>query len=476
MALGPSADPGPEPPVGRASRVGLEAPTAAVEPVDGKYHTVPGTLLLLLLAGLALLDRSAALLSIPGVPIYPAEIVLGIGLAFLAAKRRPFRGVNTGRWFAPIVLAIYMGWGLTKLVSSLHYPILDVVRDSALVYYSLFAVLAIGLSNVDSRFNPPELLRLFGRLVPWFLLIAPFRLIGAALFGPDGPTIPGSDVSFFGSHRLGNLGAMIGLTVVYLASSGRRDRATIVGIVSGIIMLVIIGTQNRGGMIAGGAAILYALLLWSRRIKLRLGWVVAVLAAVLVLAWGLDVTVHTKTRAISVSQLSNNLTSLTGSTTASDRQLGDTVDFREQLWHLVLARTIETNQLENGWGFGPNLGSDFLPTHQDRALRNPHNSHITILVRLGLVGLGIWIMLWLSWFYGVYQRARTALRRRWPPDDHGGRLALLAGAGIAAILVNAFVDPTLETPMVAVWLWSLFAFGVLAVADGRPPRTPRPIE
>jgi len=378
--------------------------------------------------------------------------------------------VRTGAWFFPIVLALYLGWGLVKILTSLHYPILDVVRDSALAYYALFAVVAVGLSSYDSRFNPPELVRLLGRFVPWFMIVAPFRLLGGTIFENDGPALPSNpDVTFIGGHRMGNLGATIGLAVVYLASSGRKDRATIVGVVSGIVMLVFIGTQNRGGMLAGGTAILVAIVVWRRYIKLRLGWVVAILAAVIVLAWGVDFRIQTGggAREYSVNQLVLNVKSITGMDTGGQGNVDNTIDFRETLWNRVLKRTVETGQLENGWGFGPNLGSDFLPTHEDRNLRNPHNSHMTVLARMGLVGLGIWLMLWLRWFYGVLRRARAAVRPRWPVTDDAGRLALLVGAGVAAILMNAYVDPTLETPMVAVPLWSMVGFGVLAVAHDR---------
>lgn len=433
----------------------------------GTTHTLPGTLLLLLLAGLALLDRSVALLSVPGVPIYPAEIVLGVGLAYLVVTRQPIRSIRGGQWFAPVLLIVYLVWGFAKVITSLHYPILMVVRDSALIYYALFAGLVLGLASVDSRFNPSELVRLWGRFVPWFLIIAPVRLVGAAVFNDQGPKIPGSDIAFISSHRLGNLGALIGVAVVYLASSERRNRATIAGIVGGIIMLIVIGTQNRGGMLAGGLAILLAVVLWNRHIKLHLGWVVAVLAATLLVAWSLDITVHTDTRDISVSQLASNVQSLVASDGGGGGQLSDTVNFRTQLWERVLARTVETGQLENGWGFGVNLGSDYVPGGGDVALRNPHNSHLTVVARLGLVGIAIWIVLWASWFWGVFRRARAAVHSRWPVGDDVGRLALLAGAGGAAILMNAYVDPTLETPMVAVWLWSLFGFGVIAVTERR---------
>lgn len=443
---------------------GSTGPTAATG--TQKRHTLPGTLLLMLLAAFALFDRPAALLTLPGVPVYPAEIVLAICVGFLLTRRDPFRGVPTRNWLAPTLLVVFLGWGLLKILTSLHYALLDVVRDSALSYYALFALVVIGLSRHDSRFEPSELVRLYGRFVPWLLALAPIRIIGASLFDAVGPTVPGTGIQLT-SHRLGNLGCAVALAVVYLAGSGRQDRRTVVGIVSGIIMLLVIGTQNRGGMLSGSIAILVAAVIWGRHIKLRLLWVVLMLACAGVLAWGTDLRIETGNREISVEQLTNNVSSIVGGGNNSAGQVNATVNFRTDLWERVLAATVSTGRLETGWGFGPNLGSDFLPDHSDRSLRNPHNSHMTVIARLGLVGIALWLTLWLSWLSAVLRRARLAVRQRTPWSDDAGRLALLAGVGATAILVNAYVDPTLETPMVAVWLWSLFGFGVLAVVAGR---------
>lgn len=436
-------------------------------------HTLAGTLLLLLLAGLALFDRPLAVLSVPGVPLFPAEIVLGFCVVYLLSRRSPFTGVRSGNWMAPVLVVVWLLWGAAKLATSLQYSILDVVRDSALSYYALFALVVLGLSHHDSRFRPTNLVHLYGRFVPLLLAVAPVRLVGMSLFGDVGPTVPGSDVPLT-NHRLGNLGVSIGMAVVFLATSGRRNRTTLVGVVSGLVMLLVIGTQNRGGMIAGLAAVLVALALWGRHVKLRVVWTVLLLIATVIVAWGVNLRIQTDNREISVDQLIENVRSVAGSDQARDGQLGDTVDFREDLWERVLEETEATGRLELGWGFGPNLGSDFLPDHSDRALRNPHNSHLTVLARLGLVGLGLWVALWASWLTRVFRRAHRSLRQVRPWMDRAGWLALLSGAGVVGVLVNAYVDPTLETPMVAVWLWSLFGFGVLAVCERRSAdRTPQ---
>ena len=389
-------------------------------------------------------------------------------MSYLIFRRRPFRGVRTGAWLAPMMLVLFLGWGLVKVGASLHYSIMDVVRDSALVYYALFAAIAIGLAQYDSRFNPKELVRLYGRFVPWMIIVAPIRIIGFTNLDKWGPMIPGTDVYIASSHRLGNLGVNLGLAVVFLAASGRKDRATTIGIVMSILMLIVIGSQNRGGLLAGSLAITVAVFLWTRHIRLRLGWVLVTALALFVVAWGLDVRIPTENRDLSVTQLVTNFQAI-ASKQEDNTQASGTIDFREDLWHDVLAKTVATGRLENGWGFGPNLGADFLPAGGSEDLRNPHNSHMTIIARLGLVGLAIWAGLWLSWFYAVFRRARLTARTRRFVSDDTGRLALLAASGVAAILFNAYVDPTLETPMVAVWLWSLFGFGVIAVSADRSP-------
>ena len=452
-------------------RAFLHAARPEVDPAlaHPKRHTVAGTLLLLYLAGITLTDRIIARITIPGVPIFAGEVVLAVGIIYLACRRRPFRGLRTGNWLAPMALALFLLWGLVEVVSSLNYSIIDVVRDSALVYYALFAVIAIGLAQYDSRFNPKELLRLYGELVPWLIVIAPIRIIGFTNFDRQGPTIPGTDVWIYSSHRLGNLGVHLGLAVVYLATSGRNDRKTTIAILASICMLIVIGSQNRGGLLAGGVAIGIAVVIWTRHVKLRLGWLLATAVFLVVVLWSFDVRITTQNRELSVTQLVTNFQAIGGNAEGNSQAEG-TIDFRTDLWHAVLEKTVQTGQLENGWGFGPNLGSDFLPVGFDQQeLRNPHNSHMTIIARLGLVGLGIWVVLWASWFVAVFGRARLAVRTRLFAADDTGRLALFALCGVAAILFNAYVDPTLESPMVAVWLWSMFGFGVIAVAADRSP-------
>jgi hypothetical protein len=121
---------------------------------------------------------------------------------------------------------------------------------------------------------------------------------------------------------------------------------------------------------------------------------------------------------------------------------------------------VDEGLLSDGFGFGVNLAylvNDTQVTNGSNPLRSPHNSHLDVLSRMGLVGLSLWIALWLCW----YRRLVTGCRRL---ARHGlhvrRRVAVLCLMMTTAILVSAYFDPQLEGAQVAALLWTAFAVGV----------------
>jgi hypothetical protein len=84
----------------------------------------------------------------------------------------------------------------------------------------------------------------------------------------------------------------------------------------------------------------------------------------------------------------------------------------------------------------------------------PHNSH-----------LELWITLWLTW-YAVVLRARSRLKFLGRYFD--AAVIEVCIVGVTGILVNAYFDPTLESPQVAIWLWTLVGLTVGIAALNRP--------
>ena len=150
-----------------------------------------------LLAGYLLFDRAFAHLHIPGTPIYPAELVLAVGLALVAAEVAGLLRLST-----PLrALAAFATWGGALLFFSVFEHGLDAVQDSAIWYYGLFAIVAAALLR-----STPDVLE---RLIPIYALgLAGFAVLGwvrlAGWESEDAARLPDTLVPWT-SHRPGNI-------------------------------------------------------------------------------------------------------------------------------------------------------------------------------------------------------------------------------------------------------------------------------
>jgi O-antigen ligase len=130
-----------------------------------------------------------------------------------------------------------------------------------------------------------------------------------------------------------------------------------------------------------------------------------------------------------------------------------------------------------GLGFGYDLARGFLQEYnpdmaEDFTARSPHNVLLSALGRMGLVGLGLFLLL-----LGVlFSRTWRVLRN---PESDATQVALWAG--IWTIIVSAHLGVVLEGPMGAVVFWSLLGLAdsyrsAPTVEDGQAAETTEPIE
>jgi O-antigen ligase len=191
------------------------------------------------------------------------------------------------------------------------------------------------------------------------------------------------------------------------------------------------------------------------------GPAVAILALALVAFLGVlyvtdtSVSLGYEQRDLSVRQIIDNIVSVRGGETSGR------IDF----WSPVVDDIMTQEHFLTGLGFGENLGDRYgfrfsggvtASEANVNPLRNVHNSQLTVLARMGVIGVGLWAAVWATWFFQLF-RARARLRM----VDSPRRAAYLGWAMLAAfaILVNSFFDGTLESPQVAVWLWSIYGLG-----------------
>ena len=192
------------------------------------------------------------------------------------------------------------------------------------------------------------------------------------------------------------------------------------------------------------------------------GWrmIGAVVGAVILLGiTGISVEIpNGKGRELSFDQITTNIFSTFGDVGADG--LDSTKEWRTNWWKDIINDTARGTYFWDGKGFGINLADYYGYQVGDRTLRSPHNANMTILARMGMPGLGVWILvegLFALSILNAYYKARRAHDERWTG------LFLFIGAYWLAFSINASFDVFLEGPMGGIWFWSLYGFGVGAL-------------
>jgi hypothetical protein len=143
---------------------------------------------------------------------------------------------------------------------------------------------------------------------------------------------------------------------------------------------------------------------------------------------------------------------------SSDTQLQGTKEFRLAWWGKIVDYTFRGPYFWLGKGFGVNLANDDGFPSPDRSLRAPHNSHLSVLARMGVPGFLLWILLQ-GGFALLLLRALLAFRKA--RDMQLATVAAWVLVFWIAIMVNTSFDPYIEGPQGGIWFWSLFGLGLV---------------
>lgn len=432
-----------------------------------------GIALAVILAGYLFFGRPFAYVGVPPLYLFVGEAVLLLGVVVGLRYGRAVAPRLLGR-FGIEVLAALVVLAAVRLAVDLPTHGVLALRDAALVLYSLLAALLVAALMARPRLLP-WLLAWYRRVLPVFFVWAPVAVVANRLAGDAAPSMPGTDVGML-AFKPGDLAVhtAIGLAFLWLVDTpapsprlrrsappvrstepARRRRHVLTAV--GVLGLLVAASQNRGGLLAAGVVLVFVLAASDAR-RALLGAVATTVAVVFAVALVADVRIDTPGREVSAAQLAANVTGLVGgSGSGSAEGLEGTVDWRLSYWGQVAGDALSGQHGTWGVGFGPNLADryDYQVVEEDAQarLRNVHNSHLTLLARLGVVAAVLWVLFWTLWLTALWGAGR---------DEAGapsGRLALWAAAAAAGILVNAVFDPVLEGPQVALWLWSLVGVG-----------------
>jgi O-antigen ligase len=429
-------------------------------PAQGRLLVRYGWLLGYLLAGYLLFDKAFAYIHLPGTPLYVGEMVLVVGGVGVLAATGYLRAAVSEPVLA--LLAALFLWGLIRFLPGLRAYGIDAVRDFALVYYSLFAFFtAAALARSPGILE--RLIGRLGRLLPWLLIWLALDLLLEPL-AVNAPNVPGTSVRIL-THKPGNaaIAALLALGFLWLFPRGRSARSRAVWSIVALVVIALSATQNRGGLLGATAGMAIGLAFVPDRLRL-------IVRALLVVALGLGIATQLSLagpttpqgRSFSASQLLANVASIWGAN--DEGNLSGTVQGRDVIWSRILHKQESDKLVIRGSGFGPNLQTQVgVYDAGTDATRSPHNSHLDILARTGLVGLLLWVAVWFAWYWHMVAGCRRLARR-----GLGARrqVAVLCLMVTTAILVSSFFDPQLEGAQVAALLWTVFGAG-LAVTSFR---------
>jgi len=405
-------------------------------------------LLVISLAGYALLGKGFAYVGYP--PLLVGEVALVLGLCALLRSGTGFAPLAT---FPSLLLLALISWIVLRTVSGFGQYGLDAIRDSVIVVYGLYAFIVIAM-----LLEKPERLQwvveCYGRFA-WL-----YGLIGGSLtyvttgFANVLPIWPMSGVSIV-YVRLGEAAAhLAGVAIFVLLGLRKVTLLWLVALAVGILMI----TPSRGAMLACVVPICAAIVLGGQLHRFVKPLLFA--AALLILGYlaGVEIPLSGG-RSLGPEQIVNNFESILGSSQSSN--LDGTKLWRLRWWQAIQDYTFHGPYFWTGKGFGMGLAeADGFVVGQELGgplVRSPHNAHLTILARSGVPGLVLWLGTGIAWFAMLARSMVTARRRG---DTRWANLFLWIGCYAGAIIIDASFDVALEGPMLGIWFWCLFGLGI----------------
>jgi hypothetical protein len=403
------------------------------------------------LVGYMFFGRGFAYAGVP--PLFLSEALLSLAALSLLA---------TFSWrtmsFLHMLLVLFVAWGLIRTLPYVEEYQLDALRDGVVWAYALFA-LAVS-ATITPRFFE-SMVAGYARLVPFFLawlpVLAVLVLIGVVPLWPHS----GARLADFKHGDMAvHLAGVIAFVVSGLYQSHGRGALPLPAWAFWSLAIVDFGfiSMSRAGLLTAAAAVATVFIFWPARHLLSF---IAVLTVVLSLLAILkpNISVGGYSRQIGPDQLTQNVGSIVG--IGGDEDLRGTKEWRQEWWDKVWDYTVNGPYFLAGKGFGVNLADDDgFQVLADDSLRAPHNGHVTILARMGVPGLALWLVMqaWFGWsIFTAFLRARSSGATFWAQVDSWILVYWMA------MLLNMSFDVYLEGPQGGIWFWTVFGMGLAAL-------------
>jgi O-antigen ligase len=432
-------------------------------------YTTREKILLGTIAGYLLLNMSFQQMRIPpvgpGVPI--GELVLMVMFLGLNIPR-VIRQLNRVVWILPLL--IWWIYGICRSLSAVPQHGMWALRDASQVLDSLYLIFGFTLA-----LNPAKLERFFRFFYVVFFVGAVYDMsfpAGKFLanYTPHIPAAGGYSIPIFFNY--GNAGTLlITAAVMLMLIQGPLAKGKARYIWAALFLGLSIGVGQSRTAYLQILFVLLLLLLFQRKTfaKWSAAITVALLLILLISASGIEL--QGRLGKVSLDFMTKHFETMSGeSEDAEVSGAASGVVMRFQWWKKIQGKLTQSpSNLMFGLGYGMPLVDYTLGGGTQ--VREPHNSFISVLARLGLLGAIVWTLMHIALYWTWLSGFSLARRRGWKVDS--ARLLVMM-IFCSVILIGTIGEDVLEKPFNAgpyYFIWGIILAYVahLRLIDARSP-------
>jgi hypothetical protein len=339
---------------------------------------------------------------------------------------------------------IYLLYGINK------FPILNVIKDSFVFNYACFSIiLFLFIDDKDQIWKKLKL------IYTWYPIIP---LLSFGIFN----LIPSLDtVKIFGditimNHKHSDMAVHLLISTIFYIKYN-TDKLTnhqyffIFLIIFDFLMIAAYSRSGTISFLIGLTSYLYfnKEKLITNNFKRILKLLVIGFIIILPIYASIQIQENFQGRTVGFDQLKNNFLSIVSSNEDVPATLEDNKIWRLVWWGKIINYSFTPQYFFTGRGLGMSLvKTDGIDAEED--LRSPHNFHLTIMARFGVIVFCVWI-------YFLYLLFNDFFRKKL--DENRFIIVSI----LLAFLINASFDVFLEGPMGAFPFWTFV--GLLLIEE-----------
>jgi hypothetical protein len=329
---------------------------------------------------------------------------------------------------------IYIIRGFSK------YDTIDLIRDSFIFQYGWFVFILFLFKDKTA-----QIWETLFFIYKWFPFVALLNFI-LQYFVPFFETVtPFGGIPIL-LYKNGDMGVQLLISTLLLLFSFEKYSFKWRVVLSLVIALdfLILASYSRSGIVAFLASLVCFIyfnkdIQLQSRVRLLIKYLPIILLIVTPIYINIKVTENFQGRSVGFEQIKNNFSSIIGGTT--DATSEDNVVWRLVWWAKIIDYSFTAPNFFIGKGLGMSLATEDDIITLDDSLRSPHNFHLNIMARFG-------VLLFMIWTYFLIQILKPLFKK------HLTGKRLLIGCVLFAFLLNASFDVFLEGPMGAFPFWT----------------------